>query len=46
MYLCVLLMCMSVYHIHAESKGARKRALDFLQMELQKVVSHPVGAGN
>lgn len=46
MFLCMSLY-MSANHVHAcPPRDTGKRGLDFLELELQKVVSHPVGAGN
>lgn len=38
--------CLCMHHVHAGSLGGQKRALNSLELELQAVVSHHVGAGN
>lgn len=35
----------SVHHVHACAGGDQKRALDFLELELQMITSCRVGAG-
>jgi hypothetical protein len=40
----VLLACMSVYHVHAGTRGSLKKASDPLETELHLVISCHVGA--
>lgn len=44
----VLTSCVSVYHICASCPrwGAEEKVSDFLELELQTVLSHPAGVGN
>lgn len=38
--------CISMYHVYAVDYGGQKRALDHLELELQRVICYHVGAGN
>jgi hypothetical protein len=46
MYVCGVPKCVYVYHMHGGSLGAQKRGLDPLELVVQMVVNHCVGAGN
>lgn len=37
---------MSVHHVHSDAQGDQKKALDFLELELQTVATCHVAAGN
>lgn len=43
---CMYLMYLCVYHVHIGAYGGQKRGSYALELELQKIVSHPLNAGN
>lgn len=47
-FMCITILsaCMPVYHIHTWSPQSPERVLNALKLELQTVVSHPMGGMN
>lgn len=39
-------MGVNVCHVFAEAQGRQQRVSDYLELELQAIVGHHVGAGN
>lgn len=44
--MCVLPVCMFVSYVHTVPEEARKKVLDSLELQLHRVVSHQIVAGN